>query len=149
MDEDRRLKLYGLDTEDLGIVSAHAQDAIVKVGDMEYVPRRHQFSLVCNRFVWEKAGGRNQRRFERRHAVLHFDRVQRVRIFGVDRGRPDTVLSLLSLTYTPSGEPPSGEIELVFADDVSVVLDVECIEVELADQAGAWETDRKPRHPVS
>jgi len=29
----------------------------------------------------------------------------------------------------------------------SIVLEVECIEVQFADVGGAWETTSKPRHP--
>jgi hypothetical protein len=33
------LKLIALDTEDLGIVSSHLQDAILRVGEMTYLPK--------------------------------------------------------------------------------------------------------------
>ncbi|WP_234893327.1 DUF2948 family protein, partial [Agrobacterium vitis] len=29
----------------------------------------------------------------------------------------------------------------------TIALDVECIEVQLADTGGAWETTSRPRHP--
>lgn len=144
-----RLKLVGLDSEDLQIISAHVQDAVFRVGDLDYLPRHEQFILVGNRFVWEKAAGRRQKSFERRRSVLHFDRVKAARAFGIDRSRPDDVLDLLSIRYAASATPPAGEVELVFANDVSIVLDVECIEVQLADQGGAWETRYRPRHPLS
>ncbi len=147
MTTDERLRLVGLDAEDLEVISAHVQDAVFRVGDLEYVPRRRQFLLVGNRFVWEQAGGIRRKSYERRRSVLHFGRVGAVRTLGIDRSRPDDVLSLLSLRYEPGTTPPAGEIELIFAGAASILLDVECIEVQLADQAGAWETRFRPRHP--
>jgi hypothetical protein len=142
------LKLIGLDEADLDVISAHMQDAVFKVGDIDYSPRHRQFVLTGNRFVWEAADKR-RKSFERRRSVLHFARVDRVRTAGIDRTRPDDVLSLLSIRFEPDPTPPSGEIELIFAGDASIVLDVECIEMQLADQGGAWETRFRPKHPLS
>jgi hypothetical protein len=143
------LKLVGLDAEDLDIISAHVQDAVFKVGDLDYSPQHHQFVLTGNRFVWEEAGGRNQRTFERRRSVLHFDCVKAVRTLGISRSRPDDVLALLSVRFLPGKTPPAGEIELIFAGDASIAIEVECVEVQLADQGGAWETAFRPKHPLS
>ena len=88
-----------LDAEDLDVISAHMQDAVCKIGDIDYRPRHRQFVLVGNRFVWEGAGGRRRKTFERRRSVLHFDRVDAVRTLGIDRSRPDDVLSLLAVRY--------------------------------------------------
>lgn len=143
-----RLKLIGLDEADLDVISAHMQDAVFKVGDIDYLKRNRQFVLSGNRFVWEKAGTGRARSFERRRTVLHFGRVGRVRTIGIDRRRADDVLSLLSIRFDPDPVPPSGEIELIFAGDASIVLDVECIEAQLADQGGAWETRFRPKHPL-
>ena len=50
------LKLLAQDDEDLKIISAHLQDAIMRVGDMVYLPRRRRFVAVMNRFCWEDCG---------------------------------------------------------------------------------------------
>ena len=144
-----RLRLVGLDAEDLDVVSAHMQDAVVRVGDLDYRPGRRQFVLVGNRFVWEDAQARRQKAFERRRSVLHFDRVDAARTRGIDRRRKDDVLSLLAMRYEPAATPPSGTVELVFAGDASILLDVECLEVQLTDLGGAWQTRFRPKHPLS
>ena len=143
------IKLIALDSEDLDILSAHMQDAVMKVGDLSFEPRRRQFALVANRFVWEGAQSKRKKSFERRRAAMHFSRVLSVRSRGFDRNDADRVLSLLAVQFVPEGdaEAPGGEIELIFADDVSIQLNVECIEVQLADLGPAWETQRRPRHP--
>lgn len=140
------LKLLALDEEDLGVVSAHVQDAVFKVAGILFDARRSQFSLVINRFVWENADGK-RKSFERRRAVLLFKRVAAVRSLGVDRNDMDAVLDLLAVRFSVNGEGPEGTVELVLAGAASIALDVECIEALLTDTGGAWETAFKPRHP--
>ncbi|MBB3521583.1 DUF2948 family protein [Rhizobium redzepovicii] len=139
------LKLVALDDEDLAIISAHMQDSVFKVGDIDWSPRDAQFALAVNRFVWEGAE-RKRRGFERRRAALVFKRVLAVRSLGIDRGKRDEVLSLLALRFEQKGEGPEGTIELSLSGTASLALDVECIEVQMADIGGAWEASSKPRH---
>ena len=49
------LKLCAFDEEDLAVLSAHSQDAVLKVGDMVYLPQERRFAVAMNRFIWEKA----------------------------------------------------------------------------------------------
>ena len=140
------LKLVALDDEDLAIISAHMQDSVFKVGDIDWSPREAQFALAANRFVWEGAG-RKRRGFERRRAALVFKRVLAVRSLGIDRAKQDEVLSLLALRFEKKGEGPDGTLELTLSGNASIALDVECIEAQLADIGGAWEAASKPRHP--
>lgn len=142
------LKLMALDAEDLEIVSAHVQDAVLKVSGIVFNGRSGQLSIELNRFVWEKADERSKA-YERRRAVLLFKRVQAVRSVGFDRRDGDKVLSLLALQFEQKGAGPEGTLELVLSADATIALDVECIEVQLADTGGAWETGFKPRHPAT
>lgn len=140
------LKLLALDNEDLGVISAHLQDSVFKVADIAWSPREGQFSIAANRFVWEDAA-RKRKGFERRRAALVFKRVLAVRSVGVDRNKREEVLSLLAIRFEQRGEGPDGLVELALAGGATIELDVECIEVQLADIGGAWETASKPRHP--
>ena len=141
------LKLLALDAEDLSVVSAHLQDAVFKTDGLAYDARHHVFSVAVNRFVWEKAGERGKS-FERRRAVVAFKRVTAVRSLGIDRKDKEAVFSLLAVNFAQRGEGPDGTLELVLSGNASVALDVECVEVQLADTGGAWETSLKPRHPA-
>ncbi len=141
------LKLMALDTEDLEVVSAHVQDAVFKVSGLAFNARSEQFSVELNRFVWESAEERSKV-YERRRAALVFKRVQAVRSVGFDRGDAEAVLSLLAIRFEQKGEGPEGTIELLLAADATIALDVECIEAQLADTGGAWETGFRPRHPA-
>ncbi|NLR99467.1 DUF2948 family protein [Rhizobium sp. P38BS-XIX] len=140
------LRLMALDNEDLGVISAHMQDSVFKVGDMSFAPKLEQFSLAANRFDWEQSDQR-KKPYERHRAALVFKRVQAVRSSGINRRNRDDVLSMLAIRFEQKGEGPDGTIELTLAGNATIALDVECIEVQLADIGGAWETAHKPRHP--
>jgi len=140
------LKLAALDDEDLAVVSAHVQDAVLKVADMAYLPQESRFVLVMNRFTWERAGDAGQP-YERRRSVLTFDRVRAAKTNRIRRDQGDAVLELLAVEFDPT-DPPGGAIELVFAGGAAARLEVECIEARLADLGAAWATSAKPHHDV-
>ncbi|PZU80476.1 MAG: DUF2948 domain-containing protein [Shinella sp.] len=140
------LKLLALDNEDLSVISAHMQDAVFRISDMSFQPRGGLFSLAANRFVWEDSASR-RKAYERRRALLSFKRVSAVRSIGFDRANGDNVLSLLAVRFRAEGEGPEGVLELVLSGGGMIALDVECIEAQLADTGGAWETSLKPDHP--
>ena len=143
------IRLAAIDAEDLAVISAHVQDAVLKVGDLAYLPREQRFVVAMNRFIWETADG-TRKEFERRRAALTFDRVMGVKHSGIDRSRPDAILNLLAVNFEPSGAPedPGGTVTLVFAGGGAVQLTVEVIEVRLADLGAAWATAAKPAHDL-
>ena len=140
-----RLRLIALDMEDLQAISAHCQDAVLKAGDLHYFPSERRFILEMNRFVWEKAPGHSGQP-ERRKSVLHFDRVEKVSILGIDRTRKDQVLSLLAVVFEPTDDP-GGTIQLVFSGGAAIRIMVECIEAQLADMKASWAAASIPSHP--
>ncbi|QND51901.1 DUF2948 family protein [Phyllobacterium sp. 628] len=140
------LKLIALDEEDLQILSAHLQDSVLKIGDIDYLPAEKRLVLGVNRFVWEQAAnGKRHRSFERRRTALHFARVNSLKATGIDRQFKDDVLSLLSIRFI-LGDAPSGVIELTFAANKALRLEVEAIEAQFADLGPAWDTEFKPEH---
>jgi hypothetical protein len=145
MAEPDLLRLAAVDEEDLAVLSAHLQDAVLKVGDILYLPAERRFAVAVNRFAWETEGEGRRREHQRRRAVLTLDRVVAVRSRGIDRARADAVLSLLAVTFA-TAEPPAGIVTLVFAGGAAVEIDVEVIEARLADLGAAWGTRAKPDH---
>ena len=139
------LKLAALDAEDLSIISAHMQDAVLVAGDLSYLRKARKFALVANRFVWEH--GRKAEHFERRRTGLHFDRVNRVTFQSIRRDDREAVLSLLSIGFEET-DAPSGAIVLAFSGGGTIRLEVECIEAQLSDLGPAWATEHLPRHEV-
>lgn len=137
------LKLTALDAEDLAIVSAHLQDAVLRVGDIKYLKRPGKFVLAVNRFAWEKALKAEAR--ERRHTALHFERVKSVKAQRIVTDDPDGILSLLAIEFS-AGDPPSGTVTLRFSGGGTLKLEVDCIEARFEDLGPAWETPHQPRH---
>jgi hypothetical protein len=140
------LKLVALDEKDLEILSAHAQDSLMRVGDLDFQPSRKRFLVPMNRFVWEGKGGFLSRLHNERHrSVLHLDCVASMRTVGISRDKPDDILSLLAIRFKPA-DPPSGTIELIFAGTAAIRLEAECIEARLTDLGAAWEASSRPVH---
>ncbi len=142
------LKLLALDTEDLGVLSAHLQDAVLRVADIAYVPGEHRFAMIANRFDWENAvssKGQRKKDFQRRRSALRFDRVLGVQTQGVEPGAEGAVLELLTVQFEVA-DKPEGHITLVFAGGAAIRLHVECIEAELRDLGPVWATKLKPEH---
>jgi hypothetical protein len=143
------LKLLALDEEGLAIISAHLQDAVLKVGDMAYLPRAKRFAAVANRFDWAAAEGIGTSRtsLERRRCGIRFDRVLDAKVQGIDLKSKRQVLCLLAVQFEEC-DPPGGHITLVFAGGGAIRLHVECIEAELRDMGAAWKARRRPAHPI-
>lgn len=137
------LKLLALDAEDLSVISAHLQDAVLKAGDIAYLPREKRFALALRRFDWEGAQSGERRR---RLAALHFDRVLSVGSTKFDRGATDKVLNLLAITFT-QGEEPAGQVTLHFSEGAAIRLSVECVEAQMKDLGPMWEAAATPGHP--
>src|SRR2546423_5042203 len=56
-DEGAALKLRAEDAEDLAVIWACLQDAVVAVRDLAYAPEERSFLFVANRFRWENGLG--------------------------------------------------------------------------------------------
>lgn len=146
MTDDNRLRLIALDEEDLAVLSAHAQDSVLKVSDMMWLRAEKRFVVAMNRFAWEAtASAGRKREHQRRRSALHFERVEAVAQSGVDKDAKDAVLELLAIRFEPR-DGPAGDILIDFAGDASIRLTVECVEAQLADLGPAWSTPHAPRH---
>jgi hypothetical protein len=141
MGEPKPLRLLAQDEEDLAVISAAMQDAVMKVGDIIYEPAAHRLTIAFNRYRWEVGGG------ERVRSGLQLGSVMSVQARKIRRGAKDAVLELLAMTFTP-GEAPAGDVTLSFAGGGDLKASVECIEAVLADVSSPWPTPRTPAHEV-
>jgi hypothetical protein len=138
------LKLVALDRDDIEIVSAHLQDAIVKISDIHWRPAEHRLVVALGRFDWEAAYG-DHTQYRRRLAALRFDRVLACKCRNVKPHDKSAVLNLLAVEFAET-DSPAGVVTLVFSGGAAVRLEVECLEVELADLGPCWETAKCPEH---
>jgi hypothetical protein len=135
------LRLLAQDAEDLSVVSAAMQDAVCKVGDVNFEPKARRLTIAFNRYRWEAGGG------ERVRSALQLGGVLGVQARKIRRNAPDAVLEILAMTFEP-GEAPGGVVTLSFAGGGDLRASVECVEAVLADVSQPWPTPRKPAHEV-
>ncbi|MGA0604841.1 DUF2948 family protein [Phenylobacterium sp. VNQ135] len=133
------LRLLAQDADDLAILSAALQDAVGKVGDIDYEPKARRLTVAFNRFRWE-AGVR-----QRVRSALQFGGVLKVQTRKVRRERPEAVVELLALTFEPA-DAPGGTVTLSFAGGGDLRAEVECVDAVLADLSDPWPTPRTPGH---
>ncbi|MGH1331499.1 MAG: DUF2948 family protein [Paracoccaceae bacterium] len=131
---DQPLHLKALDAEDLAVISALAQDAILPAPEMRFDMDRRRFALLLNRFRWEDvpAAQTRGRPPERVQTLLWFEDVLSVASTGIDRNDPDLILSLLAISFTP-GVDGTGRIELTLAGDGAIALNVEALDATIKD----------------
>lgn len=137
------LKLTALDAQDLEIISAHMQDALLKSSALQYLARQKKFILTANRFDWGREAEDGS--LTRRPCLLQFARVEAVQAKNLSPAGPELSLALLSITFEPA-EMPSGHVVLTFSGGASLRLQVECIEAQLADSEIALASRSKPTH---
>ena len=132
--EEGPLNLVARDADDLRVISALVQDAVLPVTEMRWQKGKRRFVALLNRFRWEdRAAAEAARRpYERVRSLLVIEDVQAVRVQGVDRRDADTVLSLLSLDWQ-AGADGTGRVVLTLAGDGAVAVDVEAMEITLHD----------------
>jgi len=133
------LRLLALDADDLEVISAALQDAIVKVGDITFESNARRLTVAFNRYRWE-AGGRARVR-----SALQLGYVDAVQVRRIRRAPKDAVLELLALGFEP-GEAPGGVVVMTFAGGGDLRARVECVDAALADISPPWPTPRSPVH---
>jgi Protein of unknown function (DUF2948) len=143
-----QLKLAALDLEDLQVLSTHLQDAVLTIADIRYLPKEKKAVFVVNRFVWDKEADRRSKEHERRRSALAFTQVTGMKVQNIKQEAKGAVLELLAVTFE-AGEEPAGKIQLAFAGGASLLLEVDCIEAQLADLGAAWSTPNLPQHDLS
>jgi Protein of unknown function (DUF2948) len=140
------LRLRAEDADDLAVISACLQDALVSVRDLAYDREARSFMLVANRFRWECGGDRADGAppFERTLCGLAFYDVDSVAYRGFQRNEEDRILSLLAILPTP--EANGGPIDLEFAAGATVRLNASAIRCRLRDLGEPWPTRWHPEH---
>jgi hypothetical protein len=139
------LQLLADDADDLAVISAALQDAVLTVGDIRFEKAGRRLTLAFNRFRWEAGGARGGQRVR---CGLQLGGVLTVKGRRLRREAPKGVLSLLAMTFEP-GDPPGGEIRLTFAGGGELRAEVECIDAVLADVSRPWPTGRRPAHDLT
>jgi hypothetical protein len=151
---DNRLRLRAEDAEDLTVISAHLQDAVVAVADIAFLPAENRLAMVLNRFCWEcapqaesPAGPGSQRVL----AGMCLDTVRGVKTLGIDRAKRGHLLELLSirvLPKAPGGDAGGCVVELLFAGGQALRVTADRLALRLEDLEEPYPTSWQPKHKL-
>jgi len=141
----KNLKLIARTEEDLRVVSAHLQDAIVNVNDIANLKKNKILLLQLNRFMWEDVEKGVFRKNKRIRTVLKFENVIKVNSKNINQVKKDKFLDFLTIE-TNKMTDNNYEMKILFAGGSIVKVISEVIEVTLDDQGDAWVTKNKPKH---
>ncbi len=124
------LKLRAQDAEDIQVISAVLQDAIVPVCDMAYQPSEKNFVIVAQRLRREAEEGA----CERICSALTIKSVTAAKTSNFDPHNHEGMLDLLAVML----EPSRTALHLIFAGDARIRLEI------AADWAAALEDFGQP-----
>lgn len=136
------LRLIARDPEDVQVIAALVQDAVLPASEMRFDRRARRFAMLVNRYRWE-----GPQKGERVQALLSIEDVMAVKTAGPDPRDADVVLSLLTLAFEP-GEDGTGVIEMTFSGDGALRCAVEALEITLRDVTRPYRapSGREPQH---
>jgi len=135
-----KLRLRAETQADLQIIAAAVQDAILRVGEINYDLRGRSLTLRMTRFQHESD------KAARAQSGIRFDSVLGVRTRGIDRSDPEAMAVLLNVAFEEA-DKPAGIVTLIFAGGGELQAEVECLDAILADVTDARDTDKLPLHP--
>lgn len=150
---ERPLNLGAYDQEDVQILSALLQDAVLSISDIKWQRNQRRVVMLLNRFRWEreKVSSQSQKQSlapERVQSLLTINAVAHVASKGFDKSDKDLILSLLQLE---ASESDAGDISLMLtlAGDGAFKLDVDLIEINLRDVTRPYlaPSGQTPNHP--
>jgi hypothetical protein len=164
-EKQNRLRLKAADEEDLCIISAMVQDAIVPVRDIGYVDGDLRFAMVINRFMWERCnpevfaadmaaelagqeapetdGEEAKASYFRTLSAVRFEQVTRVEQRGLDPNRGWDMLDLLAIEYQDQNT-----VVIHFAGEASLRLTVVRLDCHFEDLGEAWPSTCRPVHTL-
>ncbi len=134
-----RLRLLAQDADDLAVISAAMQDAVAKVGDINYEAKAHLLTIAFNRYCWEAED------HVRVRSALQLGGVMKVQTRKIRRNVRDAVLEVLAVSFV-AGEAPGGMVTISCAGGGDLRATVECVDAVLADVSEPWPTPRTPTH---
>ena len=136
---DERLKLRAKDAEDIQIISAVLQDSVVPLCDMVFQEEAKSFVAVAQRLRREAGVSGCS---ERICSALTINGVVSIQTHGIDQHHSERMLDLLAIILEPSQK----QLNLVFAGDAGIRLDLETCSVVVEDFGESWPSVCHPCH---
>lgn len=143
------LRLKAVDSDDLSVIAACLQDALIPLSEMVYLAAEDRFLAAFTRFRREclvdptRCDGLTQCQ-----SVLVFNEVESVRHHGLDSRFGGVRLELLTMVAEPTADG-AADITLLFAGDAAVRLRVRQIRVTLEDFGEPSPAPVPPAHDLA
>ena len=141
----KNLKLIANSDEDLRVISAHLQDAIVHTSDIANLKKNRIFLMQLNRFMWEDVEKGVFRKNKRIRTILKFENVISVVSKGINQKKRPRFLDFLTMESSLLANK-TYEIKLIYSGDGIIKVNTEVIDVVLDDQGAPWDSKTKPKH---
>ena len=125
--EVKNLKLIARTEEDLRVVSAHLQDAIVNITDIANLKNKIVL-MQLSRFMWEDVEKGVFRKNKRIRTILKFENVMNIYSKNIIQSKKDKFLDFLTIE-TNKMPDNNYEMKIVFAGDSIIRIISEVIEV--------------------
>jgi hypothetical protein len=144
----KRLRLKAVDQDDLQIIAACLQDALIPLREMAFMAGDRRFMAAFNRFQWERSSApEHADKLTLSQSALRVDHVQDVKYRGLDRDLDGVKFELLTLIANEV--PDQGfDIALLFAGDIAIKLRVSELSLTLEDFGDPWAAGVTPRHDL-
>lgn len=140
------LNLLAQSIDDLKLLSASIQDAIVKVGEIFYDRDQRSLTIRLSRFRHEDRDGKKSEEAERVLSGLQIQDILSLASKNIDRSNPKAFMVLLSLDFTPADDGTGGVLQIMFAGDGMLRLELDCLDLSLMDVSKARATTIIPSH---
>jgi hypothetical protein len=152
----QRVRLKAASAEDLEVLAACLQDAVVRLRDMTWLAKERRFVFIGTRFQWERepeaplppeAGedasfAQGGPLYSRVHCGVAFDKVTAVKSRNLDPKRREQLLNLLTI------KSDGAAIRLIFSAGVEIRLETAGLAAYLEDLGEAWPTQWRPSHAL-
>jgi hypothetical protein len=144
-----KLRLRAVDPEDLSVIAACLQDALIPLAEMAYLPEQRRFMAAFTRFQRERLAdpGRPEG-LTQSHSVLTLRDIEAVKFRGLDSRFGAVRFELLTLISEPA-EDGLVHITLLFAGDAAIQVRARAIAATLEDFGEAWPATSLPSHEGS
>ena len=143
------LRLKAVDAEDLSVVAACLQDALIPLREMVYLPDERRFLAAFTRFRREcLADPTCPDGLTQCQSVLTFNGVEGVKHHGIDRRFGGVKLEFLTMVAQPAADGCASVI-LLFAGDMALHLRVRGIDATLCDFGEPWPAAAAARHELA
>tara|TARA_S200000501_G_C20244454_1_gene491591 strand:+ start:30 stop:470 length:441 start_codon:yes stop_codon:yes gene_type:complete len=138
------LKLLATSNEDLKVIAAHLQDAIISTSDIANLKKNRIVLMELNRFMWEDVEKGVFRKNKRIRTILKFDNVINVYSKNISQKKKE-FLDFLTIESNILPDK-SYEMKIIFSGNSAIKIYAEIIDVTLDDQGIPWDTKIKPKH---